>query len=405
MQKHKPTVTLYFDNRNDKKKNIFPVKITIYFQGQKKRYNTNISITNDEWAKMSSDKLRDDQLKISKRKLAAIVERAESVLRGLDSFSFEAFEENFFQQNELKKNLDLEFHFNNYINQLNSEGRVGNATSNKTTMNSLLTFKPHLKLSEITPAFLKAYEKFMRDRNASPSTIGIYLRTLRHIIKRAIKDKLLKVENYPFENYVIPTSRNIKKALSAEELRLVLDYQPIFPEQEKALDFWILTYLCNGINMKDLLLLKNGNIDTDFFFFNRSKTILTKKKDLRPIKVYMPERAKSIIKKWQIQGTKEDYLFPILKAGLDPRQIKDRVSSFLKVVNNNMRKIGDELGIDKPMTTYTARHTHATVLKRKGVPTAAIAENLGHSSLVTTEHYLDSFTDDVKREYANLLLD
>ncbi len=67
------------------------------------------------------------------------------------------------------------------------------------------------------------------------------------------------------------------------------------------------------------------------------------------------------------------------------------------------KQVGNDLRIDKPMGTYTARRTHATVLKRKGVPTAAIAENLGHSSLATTESYLDSFTDDVKKEYGNLL--
>ncbi len=46
-----------------------------------------------------------------------------------------------------------------------------------------------------------------------------------------------------------------------------------------------------------------------------------------------------------------------------------------------------------------------TILKRKGISSEFIKESLGHSSLVTTENYLDSFTDDVKLEYANLLTD
>jgi integrase len=95
----------------------------------------------------------------------------------------------------------------------------------------------------------------------------------------------------------------------------------------------------------------------------------------------------------------------MLAPGITALQIKHRISRFLKYVNKNMKQVGNDLGINKPMGTYTARHTHATVLKRKGVPTAAIAENLGHSSLAMTENYLDSFTDDVKKEYAKLLTD
>ena len=43
------------------------------------------------------------------------------------------------------------------------------------------------------------------------------------------------------------------------------------------------------------------------------------------------------------------------------------------------------------LTTYVARHTFATVLKRSGVNIAIISESLGHSDLSTTQIYLDSF--------------
>ena len=68
-----------------------------------------------------------------------------------------------------------------------------------------------------------------------------------------------------------------------------------------------------------------------------------------------------------------------------------------------MKRIGVQLGISKPVTTYTARHSFSTVLKRSGVSIEYISESLGHSSLQTTENYLDSFEDDVKRKYADLL--
>ncbi|RYE42559.1 MAG: hypothetical protein EOP48_23335, partial [Sphingobacteriales bacterium] len=97
------------------------------------------------------------------------------------------------------------------------------------------------------------------------------------------------------------------------------------------------------------------------------------------------------------------YLFPILEKDLTPLTTKHRCQRFIKWVNNKMESIRKELKIEQKIGTYSARHSFSTVLKRKGVSTEFIKESLGHSSQVTTENYLDSFTDDVKLEYANLL--
>jgi len=51
-----------------------------------------------------------------------------------------------------------------------------------------------------------------------------------------------------------------------------------------------------------------------------------------------------------------------------------------------MKEIGKEIGYDKPLTTYAARHSFATVLKRSGAPTEFISESLGHKSLKLPRH-------------------
>jgi integrase/recombinase XerD len=80
------------------------------------------------------------------------------------------------------------------------------------------------------------------------------------------------------------------------------------------------------------------------------------------------------------------------------------IKYFTKFVNRWLKKIADKLGIDKDITTYSARHSFATVLKRSGAPIEFISESLGHSEMSTTQGYLDSFEDDVKREYTKALL-
>ncbi|MDZ7604366.1 MAG: tyrosine-type recombinase/integrase [Cyclobacteriaceae bacterium] len=73
-------------------------------------------------------------------------------------------------------------------------------------------------------------------------------------------------------------------------------------------------------------------------------------------------------------------------------------------MNQHMKKIGEAIGFDKPLTTYAARHSFATVLKRSGASIELISESLGHQSLQTTEAYLDSFEDTTRRKFTEMLV-
>jgi site-specific recombinase XerD len=73
------------------------------------------------------------------------------------------------------------------------------------------------------------------------------------------------------------------------------------------------------------------------------------------------------------------------------QQIFNRIVKVLRKVNRDLKEIGREAEISIPLTTYVARHTYATVLKREGVNVALISESLGHSNIQTTQIYLDSF--------------
>ena len=60
-------------------------------------------------------------------------------------------------------------------------------------------------------------------------------------------------------------------------------------------------------------------------------------------------------------------------------------------VNGYLKEIGKELGVELKISSYVARHSYATILKRSGVSTSVISESLGHSSERVTQIYLDSF--------------
>jgi site-specific recombinase XerD len=73
-----------------------------------------------------------------------------------------------------------------------------------------------------------------------------------------------------------------------------------------------------------------------------------------------------------------------------------------KHCNKRLSKIGKAIGIEG-ISTYTARHSFATVLKRSGANIAYISESLGHNDLKTTENYLASFEKEERIKNASFL--
>ncbi len=403
MLEQKVSVSFFLDKSRPNADGTCLIKLNIYCKPNKKRYATTFHITEEEWVKLNGTKLRDEELKSLKQKLSALQASAEKVIKKISPFSFVAFEEAFFNKSEATKNTSLQFWFDNYIKKLHAKGCVGTAIAYRTTINSLNLFKRNLHLQDITPLLLEEYESFLTEKGKSLTTISIYVRQLRAIINQAINAGLLSHDNYPFRKYEIPSGRNIKKALSQNDITKLLNHTPDKEDEKKALDFWILSYLCSGINFADIIELKPANIDGQYLQFVRTKTKNTKKKDLRPIRVGLHPRAIEIIEKWKNTESANPYLFPILEPGLKPITVKHRCQRFIKWVNKRMENIRQELKIEQKIGTYAARHSFSTTLKRKGVSTEFIKESLGHSSVIVTENYLDSFADDVKLDYTTLL--
>jgi integrase/recombinase XerD len=141
----------------------------------------------------------------------------------------------------------------------------------------------------------------MLKEKKSITTVGIYVRCLRKIYNNAIKQGVIKKdEHYPFtgDYYIIPKGRNIKKALNKNEIAAIFNYEPISGTlEDRARDFWILSYLCNGANMKDILKWKEKNIDGEYIPFIRSKTKRTTKGDPKIITCYVNDYVRIILRK------------------------------------------------------------------------------------------------------------
>ena len=398
------TASIILDTRRARKDGTYPVKLRVIHNRKYKDYAVGLSMAEADFAKVTGAKPRGDY-KDQKLFLDAIEKRANDVIKGLPEFSFATFERDYLDKND--KQQDVYSYYLRYIKELQDEGRASTASSYESSLNSLKVYHPKvLQFDRLTPDFLKNYEQWMQANGKSATSTGIYLRALRSICNMAIEQGALKRANYPFgkRRYQIPAGRNVKKALKLADIQKIFIYQPTTEAEGKARDLWLFSYLCSGINMKDICRLRWRNIEGNKIVFVRAKTERTTKKNLRPIVVPITPEAASIIQRWGIQPMHPDtFVFGLLTDGLTADREYRTIKQATKQINKYIKRIADAMGIQAHVTTYTARHSYATVLKRSGAPVEFISESLGHSDIRTTENYLDSFEDDTKRKYASAL--
>ena len=273
------------------------------------------------------------------------------------------------------------------IRQLEGEKRLKYASTFKELKSSMTKFNKTLDIyfSDIDAGWLKEYELWLKSEGLNLNSIGVRFRTLRVLYNRAMEENLVKQESYPFKTYKVAklNMETAKRAITKSEVKKIIKFNTDNRFTQLAIDVFYFSYLCAGINFKDIAYLTQSNIV-------ESQLVYYRKKTKKLIRVPIQDEAMKIIQKYS-KGDK-GYLFPIFTSTHKTEEQKsNRLNKALKVINRNLKKVGEKLKLPIDLTTYVARHSYATVLKRAGVATSIISESLGHSSEKITQIYLDSF--------------
>jgi integrase/recombinase XerD len=406
MQIFHPHFKLILDTRSLKKSGLYPVKLRLTFMNKQYYYKTGIDLNHDDFEEVCKEKVS-KQFREIKIKLEAGLVKAKNIQLQMPSFSVNKFNELFYDLQPKQSSLvDL---YEKVIKEKLDSGSIGTAENYQCSLNSILKFKPKCTFEDIDNSFLKRYEKSLVDSGKSISTVGIYLRPLRAILNKALSENLISSNNYPFKkgSYTIPSSKNIKKALSKDDIKQIINMSLVsMSTKEKARDFWVLSYLLNGMNVTDICNLKFDNIDGDYLRFIRQKTHNTSRSLQTKITVPILPFTKELINKWSIkQCQSNDYIFGIISETDDAITRRKKIKQFTKTINKYMKLISDELNFKTPALSYSARHSFSTILKQSGASIEMISESLGHSSTAVTKSYLDSFDDESKLKLSQNLLD
>lgn len=292
------------------------------------------------------------------------------------------------------KELGLLFYASAVIEQLKESGKHGNARVYDTLLRSVRNFQKNkeVPLRQINFRWLKRYEAWYLGRGNTVNGLAVNLRTLRALINRAIKEKRLAKEYYPFEDYKIRSQKTRKRAITLEEFHRVKEYAPVTERERKAKIYFLTSFYLMGASFVDIAFLQRKNLMGQRVEYTRRKT-----GQLFSIPLSPPLEA-LLTPYLQQPESEEAFIFPIITAVEEDKQLI-QMRDELRRYNRSLKAIGKACEITGVLTSYVARHSYATIAKYKGVPTAVISEALGHSSEEVTQIYLNAFDRKVMDEY------
>lgn len=294
------------------------------------------------------------------------------------------------------------------VSELRENSQWGTAHVYQSTYNSFLLYHTlynkdaGMPMSELTPSFLKEYEGFLRLRSCAWGTVSTYMKVLKATYNRAVDRGHACYIPRLFKQVCTSVHSERKKALEASGMGTLLQAagqeearQPelppakerLSPSQQRVLRFFLLMFLLRGIPFVDLAYLQKSDLKGNQLRYRRRKTG-------RRLTVLLTPEAQELVSLLADKHSGSPYLFPFLTSAEGTEQAYREYQLALRSFNRSLAQLAGELGGGFLLSTYTARHTWATMAYHCEVHPGIISEAMGHSSIRVTELYLKPFRDD-----------
>ncbi len=260
---------------------------------------------------------------------------------------------------------------------------------------------------------LHHFQTYLENRQMSYNTISTYIRALRALYNRGVDCGEVSGEYRLFSNLKTGVSSERKLALTAGQMSRLLDKDvsgklvrgklpddklsddkfrygklpsvKLPPSVRRAQDGMRLMLLLQGMPYVDLAHLRKSDLKGDLLTCRRHKTGTE-------LCVKLIPQARRLIARYRNTDESSPYLLDILTVTSSEQEAFDDYRNCLRRFNSALSRLPVLLGMkDVRVSSYTARHTWATLAKYCQVPEEVISEGLGHSSLEVTRTYLKSF--------------
>lgn len=246
--------------------------------------------------------------------------------------------------------------------------------------------KTDLFLNEITPMFISDFEYYLKTkRNCCNNTTIKYIKNFKKIIRIALANGWMKSD--PFVNIKYHMDAVDMDFLSEAELDELVKKEFKMDRLQQVKDIYV--FCCfTGLAFIDVKSLCKADLITEPDGSLWIKKKRQKTKNWCHIPLLKP--AANIISKYEKhpQTIKTGKLLPVLS--------NQKMNAYIK-------EIADVCGIQKNLSTHTARHTFATtVTLANQISIEVVSKMLGHSSINMTKKYARVVDDLIKRDMQKL---
>ena len=285
-----------------------------------------------------------------------------------------------------RANVRQQFYILRYIDtQIERKKKLkkeGTAAAYKSTRSSLAKFLDgsDIRMLEIDLRFIRRYEDFLYNNGVAENTVSYYLRNLRTLYNQAVVDGYHPHGEYPFVKAQTRPAKTVKRALSREDLQALANLKlEDAPELKFARDLYLFSFYAQGMAFVDIVLLKKSDIYNGVLTYSRHKS-------KQFIRIAVTPQMQELMDKYETEGK---YVFPIIRDNSSSEYTQYRLA--LGRINRHLKRIAAMIDVKIPLTTYTARHTWATLARDCGAPVSVISAGLGHTSEEMTRIYLKEF--------------
>lgn len=310
------------------------------------------------------------------------IKRLQSIINQLENKRVKYTADNIISTFQKQANEQSLFNFmQDVIAQLQQMGKQRTSETYRATLRSFMHFREDkdILLEEINSDTMLMYEAYLRNRGLIKNTTSFYMRILRAVYNRAVEKDLASNRN-PFKHVYTGIDKTVKRAIPLKAIKQIKNLDlSLQPSLDFAKDMFLFSFYTRGMSFIDMAYLKKKDLSNGILSYRRRKTG-------QQLFIKWEKCMREIVDKYD--NPLSGYLLPIIRPMNGDERTQYQNAMYL--INRKLKTIGKMVGIQLPLTMYTARHSWASVAKNKNVPISVISEGMGHDSEMTTQIYLAS---------------
>lgn len=282
---------------------------------------------------------------------------------------------------------DFMRYMSSVIVRLQKMERMGTLHVYKSTLNRVADFVGgrSLPFKEITPLWLQAFQNYLLGRQLNWNTISTYMRVVRAVYYRAVDEGLAPFQPRMFRGVYTGTRVTVKRALSERVLRRLKTPVTTSSELEYTRSLFLLLFMLRGIPFVDIAYMRRCDLTDSTLTYRRRKTGAW-------LTVRIEPEARRLIARLQNRNPHSPYLFPFITS--EGAEGYRQYGNALRRFNYQLKKLARQMEGCPSLSSYTARHSWATMANYRDFQPELISNAMGHSSVKVTETYFKKHSDD-----------